>query len=96
MSNVIPLREEKPKPEVTICTHCVHFMNLDPGSPREHIWYNHLCKATPLPTKVDPYDGKTKAHSVNDLGGEYFTENQFQYCRNVNDGRCPNFQALEL
>ena len=85
MADALQFKQEKPK--VTVCTQCVHFMNLEPGSPREHIWYNHLCKATPLPTKVDPCDGKTKPHGVNDLGGEYFTENRFQYCRNVNDGK---------
>ena len=90
---VVPLKQEQPKPEVTVCTRCVHFMNLEPGSPREHVWYNHLCKATLLPVKVDPYDGKTKSYGKNYLGSEYFTENQFQYCRNVNDGKCPKFRA---
>ena len=93
MANVIPMKREKPKPEVTVCTQCVHFVNLEPGSPREHKEYNHLCKATPLPTKVDPYDGKTKPYDVNNLSGEHFAENQFQYCHNVNDGKCPKFQA---
>lgn len=79
---------------VSVCTKCRSFMNLEPGSPREHIWYNHLCKATPLPTAIDPYDGKTKPCGVNDLGNKYFTENQFQYCRNVNEGNCPKFQSL--
>ena len=94
MSNVIPLKQETPQPEViTICIKCEHFVNLEPASPREHIWYNHLCKASPLPTKIDPYDGKTKRYTVNGLGNEYFTENQFEYCRNVNDGKCSKFQA---
>lgn len=93
MAKILKFRQEKPKPEVTVCTACLHFVNLEPGSSRAHIWYNHLCKATPLPTKVDPYDGKTKPYSVNDLGDEHFTENEFPYCRNVNDGSCPKFQA---
>ena len=80
------------KQAVTICTQCVHFMNLKPRSPRAHIWYNHLCKATPLPTTIDP-DGKKRFYAVNDLGQEYFSDNQYQYCREVNNGNCPKFQA---
>lgn len=77
--------------EVTICTQCVHFKNLEPHSARKDVWYNHLCQATPLPKKVDPYDGKMKPCAVNDLGREHFTENEFQYCRELNDGKCPKF-----
>lgn len=80
--------------DVTVCKKCRYFVQLETGSVREHVWYNHLCKATPLPMKVDPYDGKTKPYCHNDLGGEYFTENPFKYCRDVNDGQCPQFQAL--
>lgn len=78
--------------QVTICTRCGHFLNLEPGSVREHIWYNHLCKASPLPKGVDPYDGKEKACSINAFGGRYFSDNEFQYCRDVNDGNCQQFQ----
>ena len=80
------------KSEITVCLQCAHFINLEPGSPREHVWYNHLCKATSLPTKVDTYDGKTKPYSVNDNGDECFTKNLFEYCRNVNNGKCLKFQ----
>lgn len=95
MGELVSLEDSRKskQPEVTVCTQCAHFMNLEPGSAREHVWYNHLCQATPLPKKVDPYDGKEKSYGVNDLGQEYYTENKFQYCRDVNDGRCPKFQA---
>lgn len=93
MENAILLKKEEPKPEVTICTQCVHLMNLEPGSPREHVWYNHLCAAVPLPMKVDPYDGKTKPYGFTFSRGEYLTEHQYQYCRNVNKGECSKFQA---
>ena len=93
MADILQINQRKPKPEATVCTQCVHFINREPDSPREQVWYNHLCEATPLPTKVDPYDGKTKPYGSNDLGGEYFTENQSRYCRDVNDGTCPKFQT---
>ena len=65
----------------TICTQCVHLLNLEPGSVREHVWYNHLCKAVPLPTHIDPYNGKEITNSGN----------KFQYCHEVNRGDCPYF-----
>jgi hypothetical protein len=92
MTNVLRLKSQKTESKVTICTQCESFENLEPCSPCEHIWYNHLCKATPLPTKVDPYDGKMKSYIVNALGGECFTENKFQYCQRVNDGKCLKFK----
>jgi len=93
--NVVPFnRDKKPEqPEVTVCTRCVHFVNREPGSVREDMWYNHLCKATPLPVRIDPYDGKEKHYSTNDLGKEVFSRDEFQYCREVNDGQCPKFKS---
>ncbi|MBI4215579.1 MAG: hypothetical protein HY602_02545 [Parcubacteria group bacterium] len=84
------------KPEVTVCTKCVHFLNLAPdsNSPHKDMWYFHLCMATPLPIDIDPYDGKGKPYCRNDIGSKVFTENKFQYCRDVNNGMCPKFQAL--
>lgn len=93
MTNLLDFKQKSPKPEVTVCLQCEHFMNLEPGSVREHNWYNHVCKASPLLTKVDPYDGKEKPCGVNDLGGEYFSEQPYNYCRNINDGKCAKFQA---
>ena len=93
--NVVSMEDKKKAkmPEVTVCVQCKFFINLEPGSSREHVWYNHLCSATPLPKKIDPYDGKKKPWSRNDLGGEYFSDNEFKYCKNVNDGKCPKFES---
>ena len=52
MADILQINQRRPKPEATVCTQCVHFINREPDSPREHVWYNHLCEATPLPTKV--------------------------------------------
>ena len=79
---------------MTICTKCKHLLNLEPNSVRADVWYNHLCTASPFPRKVDPFDGKVKSCGGNDLGGEYFTNRQFQFCRNVNDGRCDKYEAM--
>lgn len=78
----------------TVCTKCAHFQNLDPGSDRRHVWYNHVCRASPLPKRVDPYDGKVKSFGVNDLGGKYVSEHGLRYCRDVNDGKCPKFKPV--
>jgi nucleoside 2-deoxyribosyltransferase len=87
------LKEEIEPEKVTICTNCANFMNKVPGST---IWYNHYCAANPLPRKIDPYDGKLKAHCVNDLGGGYFTDDDegFMHCRDINKGACSKYEPV--
>lgn len=82
------------KARLSICRECKHFRNLEPGSAREHIWYNHLCLASPLPTRIDPYDGVEKPYSRNDLGSVYFSQDKpYHYCRTINpDGSCEKFE----
>jgi hypothetical protein len=95
MAAVFYLKEfiqNKCSPEVTNCKQCLFHIGLEPGSPREDVWYNQLCMAKPLLKKVDSYDGKTKYYDVNDIGNEYFTTNEFQFCRYINDGKCSMFQ----
>lgn len=90
MAGIIPIK----KPEFAVCKECVYFLNTaEVGTPQEGIWYNHFCKATPLPVKRDPYDGVEKCYGVNDLGTQYFvTDQEFEYIRKVNkDGNCPKF-----
>lgn len=76
----------------TVCYECVHFKNLEPRSPREHVWYNHVCTATPLPVQRDPVTGQLQNVSRNDLGREIFTDQPFQFCREINKGNCPLFE----
>ena len=86
----------KGKVQFAVCSRCEHFQNLEPGSPREDVWYNHLCKASPLPTARDPYDGTERPYTYNSLGMRYFTEHGYNYCRDVNtDGKCSEFQRRE-
>ena len=79
---------------ITVCRCCVGFRNLEPGSVREHVWYNHLCLASPLPRGLDPYDGEEKPYLGNDLGRQCFVEERagFHFCRDVNDGHCELFR----
>lgn len=77
---------------ITICTKCKHFINLEPSSPRKDVWYNHVCKASKRPKKIDPYDGKIRFISKNDLGNEITTDNPYEYCRYINNGNCYLFE----
>ncbi len=79
----------------TTCKECAEFVGLEPGTAREGIWYNHLCKANPFPVGIDPYDGELKPMSQNDLGQTVFVEHRWDYCRNHNDGRCKRYHLLE-
>ena len=76
----------------TICKECAEFVGLELGTVREGIWYNHLCKANPLPIGIDPYDGELKPMQKNDLGQTNFVGNRLDYCRNHNDGKCKGFR----
>lgn len=70
----------------TICTKCEFFHNEESGSVREHIWYNHFCKASPAPTCRNPYDGKIKP-----IDG-----NKYLHCREINiDGNCPLYKPKQ-
>lgn len=86
------MNETKSKDNFTVCKECENFINCEPGSPREHVWYNHRCKANPIPKAIDPYDGKLKGIGRNDLGGQYFTDEEYGWCRDKNDGNCADFK----
>ncbi|MGE0626815.1 MAG: hypothetical protein AB7O43_03260 [Hyphomicrobiaceae bacterium] len=78
----------------TFCTKCLHFMNREPEGARKDIWYNHYCKASPLKRRIDPLDGVSKPHTTNSFGMHIFVDEEYQHCRDVNDGNCPKFQPL--
>jgi len=79
--------------EFTACVDCENFINKEPDGPGKDIWYNHLCKAAPLRTKQDPYDGKVKPY----LGGGVFIEEEYENCREINhDGNCNRFSRKEI
>lgn len=74
----------------TICTQCAHHIQAEDIPSRQDIWYNHLCGASPLPTKIDPVTGKRAHYDENSIG-EGPTMSEFYYCRDVNKGNCPKF-----
>lgn len=79
-------------PNTTICVECASFKNLDPNSPRKDIWYNHICLANSFPKKINPVNGQLTPYTVNDLGKECFTDKEYRYCRDCNDGKCKQFK----
>jgi|GEM_PF-2889173 len=95
---VMSLEEVSKKVEEAFkaCINCRFLRNKEPNSPREHVWYNHLCTASPLERKRDPYDGKLKHCAMNSSGLPYFLEERedgFMHSRDVNiDGTCPKYQ----
>lgn len=76
-----------------ICKYCKHFLNKEPDSPRSSVWYNHLCKASPLELATDPVTGEQGYLQKNSLGMAYVTSDQFQFCREVNHGDCDLFES---
>ena len=81
---------------MTICTKCTHYL-YDPNnediwqaSPR---WYWQYCKAHPKPESINPCTGEKGYQGTNDLGGAYYSNVGFQYCRDINQGDCPTFEA---
>ena len=80
-----------------ICAKCANLMRLEPmSSPRYDVWYNLICKASPLAESVDLTTGGVGYKKVNDLGTEYYTENPYEYCREVNtDGECSKFYPTD-
>lgn len=76
----------------TICTHCRHFQQLEPDSPRVHCWYNHLCAASRFPVRISPYNGAETSYTFDMYGKPYDTEHPWQYCRDINDGHCPKYE----
>ena len=75
---------------MTICKKCKNFKMLNKNNGAD-CWYNHVCKANKLPVEIDPIDGREKPCSYNDLGDKYFSEDKYEYCRDINNGNCQNF-----
>ena len=74
---------------MNICVDCKHHENL---TPERGAWYNHMCKANPLPKSINPVTGKTETFKSNDLGMVIFVDQQNAYCRDINtDGECKQY-----
>jgi hypothetical protein len=66
----------------TACRNCRHLRNINANPAAPNIWYSLLCTATPLPQRFDPYSGKVRHDGQ-----------EFAFCRDVNNGNCPKFEA---
>jgi len=77
---------------IPICIHCKFVrIKVDNG-----IWYNYRCGAQEVKRQevVDPVSGKTGYGSVNDLGRVNITDEEYPYCREINNGTCSLFQPI--
>jgi len=74
---------------MTICIECQHYQGptIDPK------WYQQYCKASPRPKAIDPCTGKEGYRGINDLGTTYYDEQPYQYCRDLNDGNCQQWEG---
>jgi len=81
----------------TLCIKCANHMRLENSdSPRYNVWYNQLCKASPLEEAIDPVTGESGYKDINDLGGIVFQDDTpYQYCREINKGNCLKFYPKE-
>lgn len=75
-----------------ICYECPSFINLEPNSVWQDIWYNHLCQANPLPKARNPVTGKIQSYTKNDFGQTVYVDNEYEYCRDMNpEGDCRSY-----
>jgi len=79
----------------TICYKCKHFLNLEPGSVRADVWYNHRCLVHPLERRINPVTGEETAVVANDFGQVVACHADYDYCRTHNDGDCARYEPKE-
>ena len=92
--NVKPVQTAFQNCEPTICVNCIFHYNKEPGSPRADGWYNQICKAVAREPGIDFVTGQEGYVGRNDLGNTYITEDEFEYCRNINTrGNCEYYKA---
>ena len=76
-----------------ICASCMHSRHIIKNRAAPNVWYNWFCSAAPREATVDPVSGESGYAGKNDLGGNYVTEDPWEYCRNINtNGQCRMFR----
>ena len=78
--------------EITICAKCRFPINKEQDPKRREIWYNWFCSKNPLPRSINPLTGKINSFRSNDLGRMSFTDDEYSYCSDINDGSCKDFK----
>jgi len=76
--------EEKP-----ICINCKHVLR----SAEPLIWYNFRCKLAKRVPSIDCVSGKPGFVTQNSLGMGYISDDEYEYCRDNNQGTCQNYEA---
>lgn len=79
---------------ITVCFRCKFFLNKEPNTPRADVWYNHLCQKRPLLKGINPVTGKPQYIASNDLGQYHYTDQEFVFCRDINNGNCQDFEEM--
>ncbi len=76
------------------CTNCIHYIHdiKNPAAPE--VWYNHFCGASERKKAKDPVTGKDGWGGQNDFGTQYVSDQQYDYCRDVNKGSCTQFATI--
>jgi hypothetical protein len=68
---------------MTACKDCKHLIIDDNmWNEAEPRWYYMLCHASPRPKAFNPFTGKIEIDEI-----------RYEYCRNINRGDCPKFEA---
>jgi hypothetical protein len=82
---------------MTICVECQNHLDVKKNQGAD-VWYNHVCKASKLEEAIDPVTGKKQYVNFNDLGGKYYTDDAYEYCKSINhNGQCEKFaQKVKL
>lgn len=76
---------------MNICARCVHNQGARSGA----IWYDCFCRhpSQEAVLTVDPVTGDSANQRTDDLGGKFFTNQKYPYCREVNpDGECKHYE----
>ena len=73
--------------DLTICAMCSHCIKGD-------MWYNTFCSEYPRAKAIDLVTGESGYTSKNDLGTTSVSGQQYNFCRDINQGNCEKFSPL--
>jgi hypothetical protein len=76
---------------MTVCVECKH---LQRGRALRTQW-DYLCGAVKRLPGRDPVTGLDAFLGTNDLGGTYYTDDEWPSCRSINKGECSFFEEAQ-
>ena len=74
-----------------ICVECIHYGDEDRKAVRTRV----QCKASPYATARHPVSGLESPYGIVAGQGRVFCDDTHEQCRDVNDGTCEKFEAME-